>query len=65
MPASAPPSANVKAIVRSTSIPSMRAASRSCAVARIALPARVFCTRYVIASSVGIVISSTISAFCR
>ena len=44
-PASAPPSANVKAIVRSTSMPIIRLASMSWATARIALPCRVAATR--------------------
>ncbi len=44
-PASAPPMKNVSMIVRSTLIPIACAVSRSCAVARIALPQRVRVTK--------------------
>ena len=40
-PASAPPSAKVNEMIRLTLMPISRAASWSCAVARIALPVRV------------------------
>ena len=64
-PASAPPSANVNAIVRLTSMPISRAASVSWAVARIALPWRVLRTTSTSASSTGMVISTTSSDFRR
>ncbi len=52
---------NVKEIVRLTSIPIIAAASRSCAVARIALPCRVYCTSHIRSSRTGIVMTTTIS----
>ena len=52
---------NVKEIVRLTLMPIIAAASRSCAVARIALPCRVRCTSHISASSTGTVIITTIS----
>ena len=58
-----PSSKTVNAIVRSTSMPIIAAASRSCAVARIALPRRVRWTRKVSPARTGTVITRTISLF--
>ena len=52
---------NVNEIVRLTSMPIIAAASRSCAVARIALPCRVRCTSHINASNTGTVIRTTMS----
>ena len=54
-PASMPPSRKVSEIVVSTLMPMRRAASGSCAVARMALPSRLPWMNAVIASSSGIV----------
>ena len=62
-PASAPASAKVKEIVRLTLMPIIAEASRSCDVARIALPWRVEVTSHVSATSTGTVMRTTASLF--
>ena len=60
-PASAPAMRNVNEIVRLTSMPIIAAASLSWAVARIALPCRVYWTSHTSTISTGTVTRTTIS----
>src|SRR3954471_24831654 len=59
-PASAPAIRNVNEIVRFTLMPIIAAASWSCAVARIALPWRVFWTSQMRRNRIGNVVTATI-----
>ena len=63
-PARMPPSRNVSEIVVSTLMPIRRAASGSCAVARIALPSRLRPMNAVITSSSGIVTAIASTSPC-
>ena len=58
-PARPPAMRNVNEIVRLTSMPIIAAASLSCAVARIALPCRVYWTSHTSSTSTGTVTRTT------